>query len=166
MNHVMKKRGVPDIASGTPPRSVCGILCGQQKSVKSYSFKKLQKAKENTRNPKISGVVLELLGGFEPPTSSLPIIPGPIIACCNLLCFVARINCGTRLSRFYPVIVYRNVLPLDVAPFSLYVAPFVAPNRKGQGSLPGPLCFVNFRPASTAASRPPCGSQGRFWGRP
>ena len=72
MNHVMKKRGVPDIASGTPPRSVCGILCGQQKSVKSYSFKKLQKAKENTRNPKISGVVLELLGGFEPPTSSLP----------------------------------------------------------------------------------------------
>lgn len=58
MNHVMKKRGVPDIASGTPPRSVCGILCGQQKSVKSYSFKKLQKAKENTRNPKISGVVL------------------------------------------------------------------------------------------------------------
>ena len=72
MNHVMKKRGVPDIASGTPPRSVCGILCGQQKSVKSYSFKKLQKAKENTRNPKISGVVLELLGGFEQPTSSLP----------------------------------------------------------------------------------------------
>ena len=75
MNHVMKKRGVPDIASGTPPRSVCGILCGQQKSVKSYSFKKLQKAKENTRNPKISGVVLELLGGFEPPTSSLPTRP-------------------------------------------------------------------------------------------
>ena len=67
MNHVMKKRGVPDIASGTPPRSVCGILCGQQKSVKSYSFKKLQKAKENTRNPKISGVVLELLGGFGMP---------------------------------------------------------------------------------------------------
>ena len=72
MNHAKKKRGVPDAMSGTPPRSVCGILCGQQKSVKSYSFKKLQKAKENTRNPKISGVVLELLGGFEPPTSSLP----------------------------------------------------------------------------------------------
>ena len=72
MNHVKKKSGVPNIASGTPPRSVCGILCGQQKSAKSYSFKKLQKAKENTRNPKISGVVLELLGGFEPPTSSLP----------------------------------------------------------------------------------------------
>jgi len=30
------------------------------------------KAKENTRNLKISGVILELLGGFEPPTSSLP----------------------------------------------------------------------------------------------
>lgn len=61
--------------SGTPLRSVCGILCGQQKSAKSYSFKKLQKAKENTRNPKILGVVLELLGGFEPPTSSSPRVP-------------------------------------------------------------------------------------------
>ena len=69
MNHVKKKRGVPDIASGTPPRSVCGILCGQQKSAKSYSFKKLQKAKENTRNPKISGVVLSCCTtvDFEPP---------------------------------------------------------------------------------------------------
>jgi len=28
--------------------------------------------KESTQNPKISGVILELLGGFEPPTSSLP----------------------------------------------------------------------------------------------
>ncbi|WP_418484413.1 hypothetical protein [Dysosmobacter sp.] len=72
MNHVKKKSGVPNIASGTPPRSVCGILCGQQKSAKSYSFKKLQKAKENTRNPKISGVVLELLTRFELVTSSLP----------------------------------------------------------------------------------------------
>lgn len=59
MNHVKKKRGVPDIASGTPPRSVCGILCGQQKSAKPYSFNKLPKSKENTRNPKISGVVLD-----------------------------------------------------------------------------------------------------------
>jgi hypothetical protein len=73
MNHIKKKRGVPDAMSGTPLRSVCGILCGQRKSAKPYSFKKLQKAKENARNPKISGVVLELLGGFEPPTSSLPI---------------------------------------------------------------------------------------------
>ena len=58
MNHAKKKRGVPDAMSGTPLRSVCGILCGQRKSAKSYSFKKLQKSKENTRNPKISGVVL------------------------------------------------------------------------------------------------------------
>ena len=58
MNHAKKKRGVPDAMSGTPIRSVCGILCGQQKSAKPYSFKKLQKSKENTRNPKISGVVL------------------------------------------------------------------------------------------------------------
>ena len=72
MNHTKKKSGVPDMASGTPLCSVCGILCGQQKSAKSYSAKKLRKAKENTRNPKISGVILELLGGFEPPTSSLP----------------------------------------------------------------------------------------------
>ena len=34
--------------------------------------KKLQKAKENTRNPRISGVVLELLTRFELVTSSLP----------------------------------------------------------------------------------------------
>ena len=72
MNHIKKKRGVPDAMSGTPLRSVCGILCGQRKSAKPHSFKKLQKERNNTRNPKISGVVLELLGGFEPPTSSLP----------------------------------------------------------------------------------------------
>ena len=51
MNHAKKKRGVPDAMSGTPIRSVCGILCGQQKSAKPYSFKKLPKPKENTRNP-------------------------------------------------------------------------------------------------------------------
>ena len=61
-----------DAYSGTPIRSVCGILCGQRKSAKLHRFQKLQKSKENTRNPKISGAVLELLGGFEPPTSSLP----------------------------------------------------------------------------------------------
>ena len=58
MNHAKKKRGVPDAMSGTPLRSVCGILCGQRKSAIPYSFKKLQKVKENTRNQKISGVVL------------------------------------------------------------------------------------------------------------
>ena len=58
MNHAKKKRGVPDVMSGTLFRSVCGILCGQQKSAKPYSFKKLQKSKENTKNSKISGVVL------------------------------------------------------------------------------------------------------------
>ena len=62
MNHAKKKRGVPDAMSGTPLRSVCGILCGQQKSAKPYSFKKLPKPKENTRNPKISGVVLPCVG--------------------------------------------------------------------------------------------------------
>ena len=72
MNHPKKKSGVPDKASGTQLRSVCGILCGQRKYEKPYSAKKLRKAKENTRNPKISGAILELLGGFEPPTSSLP----------------------------------------------------------------------------------------------
>jgi hypothetical protein len=72
LNHAKKKRGVSDAMSGTPIRSVCGILCGQQKSAKPYSFKKLQKSKENTRNPKISGVVLELLTRFELVTSSLP----------------------------------------------------------------------------------------------
>jgi hypothetical protein len=48
MNHAKKKRRVPDAMSGTPLRSVCGILCGQRKFAKPYSFKKLQKAKENT----------------------------------------------------------------------------------------------------------------------
>ena len=46
MNHAKKKRGVPDAMSGTPLRSVCGILCGQQKSAKPYSFKKLPKPKK------------------------------------------------------------------------------------------------------------------------
>ena len=72
MNHAKKKRGGPDVMSGTPLRSVCGILCGQRKSAKLYLFQKLQKSKENTRNPKISGVVLELLTRFELVTSSLP----------------------------------------------------------------------------------------------
>ena len=61
--------------SGTPLRSVCGILCGQRKSAKPYLFQKLQKVKENTRNPNISGAVLKLLGRFELPTSSLPSVP-------------------------------------------------------------------------------------------
>ena len=72
MNHAKKKRGVPDAMSGTPIRSVCGILCGQRKSAKLHRFQKLQKSKESTRNPKISGVVLELLTRFELVTSSLP----------------------------------------------------------------------------------------------
>ena len=88
INHAKKKRGVPDTMSGTPLRSVCGILCGQQKSAKSYSFKKLQKAKESTRNPKISGVVLELLTGFELVTSSLPTTVEPSSPCCIRLCGV------------------------------------------------------------------------------
>jgi len=100
MNHAKKKHGVPDAMSGTPIRSVCGILCGQQKSAKPYSFKKLQKSKENTRNPKISGVVLELLTRFELVTSSLPK---------SLLAFYCvpihvrkypRIPCTTRDSGF------------------------------------------------------------------
>ena len=40
-----------------------------QNRIRSKSCKK---KKENTQNPKISGVVLELLGRFELPTSSLP----------------------------------------------------------------------------------------------
>ena len=66
--------------------SVCGILCGQQKSAKPYSFKKLPKSKENTRNPKISGVVLELLTRFELVTSSLPTTVEPSSPCCIRLC--------------------------------------------------------------------------------
>ena len=88
MNHAKKKCGVPDAMSGTPLRSVCGILCGQRKSAKPYLFKKLQKEKENTRNPKISGVVLELLGRFELPTSSLPTTVEPSSPCCIRLCGV------------------------------------------------------------------------------
>ena len=58
MKQAKKKRRVPDAMSGTPIRSVGGILCGQRKSAKLHRFQKLQKSKENTRNPKISGVVL------------------------------------------------------------------------------------------------------------
>ena len=74
--------------SGTPLRSVCGILCGQRKSAKPYLFQKLQKVKENTRNPNISGAVLKLLGRFELPTSSLPILPQLFFLI--LSCFVLK----------------------------------------------------------------------------
>ena len=70
MNHAKKKRGVPDAMSGTPIRSVCGILCGQRKSAKPHRFQKLQKSKENTRNPKISGVVLPCVDGKDAGTTS------------------------------------------------------------------------------------------------
>ena len=68
--------------------SVCGILCGQRKSAKLHRFQKLQKSKENTRNPKISGVVLELLTRFELVTSSLPTTVEPSSPCCIRLCGV------------------------------------------------------------------------------
>ena len=57
--------------SGTPLLSVVFYVVNKNPQ-KPYSFNKLPKSKENTRNPKISGVVLELLGRFELPTSSLP----------------------------------------------------------------------------------------------
>ena len=88
MTRAKQKSGVPDALSGTPLRSVCGILCGQQKSAKPYSLKKLPKSKENTRNPKISGVVLELLTRFELVTSSLPTAVEPSSPCCIRLCGV------------------------------------------------------------------------------
>ena len=71
MNHAKKKRGVPDAMSGTPLLSVVFYVVNKNPQ-KPYSFKKLPKSKENTRNPKISGVVLELLTRFELVTSSLP----------------------------------------------------------------------------------------------
>jgi len=48
MKQAKKKRRVPDAMSGTPLRSVCGILCGQRKFAKPYSFKKLQKKTPET----------------------------------------------------------------------------------------------------------------------
>ena len=47
-----------------------------------------RKGKKNPRNHMISGVFLELLGGFEPPTSSLPILPRLFFP--TLLCFVLK----------------------------------------------------------------------------
>ena len=106
MSHTNKKNGVPDKASGTPLFSVCGILCGQRESVKSYSAQKLLKAKENTQNPKISGVILELLSGFEPETSSLPSRPKNFSGrFCSFRSFPLRFNCslaffGNGVSEF------------------------------------------------------------------
>jgi len=74
LNHVKKKRGVPDAMSGTPLLSVVFYVVNKNPQ-KPYSFNKLPKSKENTRNPKISGVVLELLTRFELVTSSLPKTP-------------------------------------------------------------------------------------------
>ena len=49
---------------------------------------KVAKSKENTRNPMISGVVLELLTRFELVTSSLPTTAEPSSPCCIRLCGV------------------------------------------------------------------------------
>ena len=54
-----------------------------QSRILSKSCKKKEK---NTRNSKISGVVLELLGRFELPTSSLPTAVEPSSPCCTRLC--------------------------------------------------------------------------------
>ena len=56
-----------------------------QSRILSKSCKKKEK---NTRNSKISGVVLELLGRFELPTSSLPTTVEPSSPCCIRLCGV------------------------------------------------------------------------------
>ena len=50
--------------------------------------KSCRNQKKTPENPKISGVVLELLGRFELPTSSLPILPWLFFP--TLLCFVLK----------------------------------------------------------------------------
>ena len=45
--------------------TICGHLCGQN-FLRNLDFpQKLQKPKENSQKPNISGVSAELLGGFE-----------------------------------------------------------------------------------------------------
>ena len=50
--------------------------------------KSCRNQKKTPENPKISGVVLELLGRFELPTSSLPTAVEPSSPCCIRLCGV------------------------------------------------------------------------------
>ena len=126
MNHTKKKKnGVPDKASGTPLRSVCGILCGQQKYEKEYRTKKLLKTKENTQNQKILGVILELLSGFEPETSSLPNIGhmfSSLVAYRNLLFLFLALQ---RIHAL-PVVSYCTLPPCLRCGFLVMVAVFVA----------------------------------------
>ena len=53
---------------------VCGLFCGQKQKPKLKPAKIVIKSKENTHFLCKSGCFVELLGGFEPPTSSLPIL--------------------------------------------------------------------------------------------
>ena len=57
---------------GDPFFSVCGLLCGQSVDHLSLLSQNATKCKEKPPFSHEKGGFLELLGGFEPPTSSLP----------------------------------------------------------------------------------------------
>jgi len=60
---------------GDPFFSVCGLLCGQSVDHLSLLSQNATKCKEKPPFLYEKGGFLELLGGFEPPTSSLPKTP-------------------------------------------------------------------------------------------
>ena len=78
--------------------------------------------KEDPSNHCGSRDCLGLLGGSEPPTSSLPMIAPPIVACRLLLCFIFSIPCATGAMRF-PLVVVCCALRL------LYLKPSLNPFR-------------------------------------
>ena len=81
-----------------------------------------QSSGNKSKNPlSLAGqrVPVELLGGFEPPTSSLPIIARPIVACCFLLQFILSIPCGTGATQFSLVVVCCALRLLYLNPFSV-----------------------------------------------
>ena len=68
------KRGAVPIRTSSLRRSssYCGSACGSNKKRKNELALKVTKIAKISRKPTGSREILELLGGFEPPTSSLP----------------------------------------------------------------------------------------------
>ena len=71
--------------------------------------------------------MLELLGRFELPTSSLPIIDQFIIACYNLLYLNLCTHCGATVSGFPLIVACYSLLCLYLNPFSLLLNPLLNP---------------------------------------
>ena len=136
MNHAKKKSGVSDKVSGTPLRSVCGILCGQRKSAKSYSAQKLQKAKENTRNPRDFRCNSGAAGRIR--TADL-ILTNYILSCCGLLFrswLSVRKPSNTSTFKVFFAVTCCSLILLRLNTFSLHLNTLLNTFKKSDATAP------------------------------